>query len=478
MNAGQDRHGLGFVGQIDATLRLQKEACMRSRFPGPEVRKARLASLEAVIIRRRAAIEDALDADFGGRSRDETLAFEIFSSIAEIRHARRRLASWMKPRRRAVELTSWPAKAEVIPQPLGVVGIVVPWNYPLYLAVSPLVSALAAGNRAMLKLSEHTPKFSALFAGMMEEAFNEDEVAVILGDVHAARAFCGKPFDHLLFTGSTSVGREVMAAAARNLTPVTLELGGKCPVVVTPDANLQEVAERVMFGKLCNAGQTCVAPDYVLLPRGREAEFAALAHQATMRFYPTLQSNPEYTSIINEPHAQRLRRYIGDAQSQGARVHALHDEAVPLGSRKFAPLAFTGVTDSMLIMQDEIFGPLLPLVPYDSVAEAIGYVNRHPRPLALYVFGRDRQAIDAVLGGTVTGGAVVNDVMMQVIQNDLPFGGVGASGMGHYHGREGFDTFSKLKAVFRQSAINGGFLLRPPRHQGRLRRMVEMMIGR
>lgn len=464
------------IEYLDRVFDLQRRGHLADPCPAPAVRRDRLERLLAVVRDEVSAIEAAIRSDFGGRSGDETLAFEVLSCVEEIRHTIRRFPKWMKPRRRPVALTSWPGRAEVVKQPLGVVGVIVPWNYPLYLAVSPLVGALAAGNRVIVKMSEHTPRFADLFARRIARAFQEDEVAVVTGAVETARAFAAKPFDHLLFTGSTAVGRQIMQAAAPNLTPVTLELGGKSPTLIAEDAALKRIVPRIVFGKLTNAGQTCVAPDYVLLPRTMEAAFLKLAKQTVMRFYPGLQGNPDYTCIVNDDHARRLRSCVDDAKAQGAVVHALHDEPAPEDSRQLIPMAFTNVNDSMRIMREEIFGPLLPIISYDHFDEAVDYVNNHAKPLALYLFTQDQARMEQVLRCTVSGGVVINDVMMHVIQNDLPFGGVGASGMGHYHGPEGFDTFSKLKGVFRQSRINGGFLMRPPRHRGRLRRVATFLL--
>ena len=464
------------LAAIDRVFALQRAAHLADSYPSEMARHDRLDRLLKAVLENQTEIEEAINTDFGVRSKHETLALEICSSVDEIRHMKKRFPKWMKSERRPVSLTSWPGRAQLIKQPLGIIGVVIPWNYPLFLAISPLVGALAAGNRVMLKISEYTPAFGQLFAVMMAQTFREDEVCVILGGPEVARVFSAKPFDHLLFTGSTAVGRQVMQAAAPNLTPVTLELGGKSPTIIADDFDLEKAATQIMFGKLCNAGQTCIAPDYVLLPRGRENEFIALAKKATMHFYPTLQNNPDYTSVVNERQAQRLKRYIDDAKTQGAMLHALHDETTPSDSRQFTPLAISNVNDRMLVMQEEIFGPLLPLVPYDSIDDAINYVNQRPRPLALYLFSHDRQRIDKMLHHTTSGGAVVNDLMMHVIQFDLPFGGVGPSGMGHYHGKEGFDTFSKLKGVFHQSRINGAFMLYPPRNNGRLRKMMEFLI--
>lgn len=464
------------IANLERVLSLQKAAHAAGTFPSEAIRRDRLNRLLDMIKANQSAIEDAICADFGNRSKDETLALEILTCVEEIRHTEKRFAKWMKNERRPVAIGSLLGRNEIIKQPLGVVGVIVPWNYPLYLAISPIAGAMAAGNRIMVKMSEFTPRFSSLFARMVASAFKDDELFVVTGGLDVARAFTQQPFDHILFTGSTTVGRQVMQAAAANLTPVTLELGGKSPTIIAEDASLENVVTQIMFGKLVSAGQTCIAPDYVLLPKSRETEFVELAKKAVMHFYPTLESNPDYTCVVNERQAQRLKRYVDDAQAKGASIYPLHDEQTSADSRKFTPLAISNVNDSMQVAQEEIFGPLLPIVTYDRFEEAVDYVNRHPKPLALYLFTNDKSRIDRVLRNTTSGGVVINDVMMHVVQNDMPFGGAGPSGMGRYHGKEGFDTFSNLKGVFHQNRINAGFLLRPPRNNGWLRRIARFLI--
>lgn len=366
-----------------------------------------------------------------------------------------------------------PARIELRPQPLGVIGIIVPWNYPVFLAVAPLAGALAAGNRVMIKMSEFTPKTGSLFAELIGKYFSADLVTVVTGPAEVARQFSSLPFDHLLFTGSTEVGRQVMRAAAEHLTPVTLELGGKSPAIVGPECKITEACEKIMFGKLLNAGQTCIAPDYVLLPRAQEQAFAVAAQQVVARLYPTLLNNPDYTSIVNPRHVARLTGYLEDAAARGATILPLSpaNESM-LGSQKIAPTLVANVNDGMRIMQDEIFGPLLPLVPYDNLDQAIAYVNRRPRPLALYYFGNFDDHIQRVLNETVAGGVTINEALLHVSQDKLPFGGVGPSGIGAYHGKFGFDTFSKQKPIFHQSALNGLSLFKPP-----YGKRFESMIG-
>ena len=453
-----------------------REAAGRDPNPGWAARDARLAALERLLRENAPAIAAAISADFGHRSAHETQLLELFPSHEGLRHARRHLKSWMRPERRAVSLWFLPGRARVLHQPLGTVGIIVPWNYPLYLAVGPLTAALAAGNRAMVKMSEYTPAFSALFAELVAKYFPADEVAVVQGDAAVAQAFARLPFGHLLFTGSTRVGYSVMRAAAENLTPVTLELGGKSPAILGPDYSLEKFAERVMVGKTMNAGQTCIAPDYVLVPAGRAREFVAAARQAVDACYPDILRTPDYSSIVNERHYRRLLGLVDDARGQGAEVAPLSAAAEPdAATRRIPPLALLNVTDAMQVMQEEIFGPLLPVVGYRDLDEAIAYVNARPNPLALYYFDDDRSRIDRVLAKTLSGGVTVNDTILHIAQDNLPFGGVGESGKGHYHGFEGFETFSKKKAVFFQSRVNGIGLFKPP-YGALFERMVRLLI--
>lgn len=446
------------------------------RQPSAAHRRIALEKLERLLIDNTTAIAEAISADFGNRSHHETRLLEIFPAISAIRHARRHVRGWMKPKRGFASMWFLPARTELRPQPLGVIGIIVPWNYPLLLAVGPLIAALTAGNRALVKMSEFTPRTGELFAKLVAENFSADQVHVINGGAEIAREFAALPFDHLLFTGSTSIGRHVMKAAAENLTPVTLELGGKSPAIIGPEADMDEAAQKIVFGKCLNAGQTCIAPDYVLLPRGAEQSFVEAAKRAIAAHYPTLAHNPDYTSIVNQRHYDRLQDYLVDAASKGATVIPVspHNEILD-GLQKIAPTLVHGVNDNMRIMQDEIFGPLLPLVPYDSLDGAIQYVNDHARPLALYYFGRNGGNIERVLNETVAGGVTINDTLLHISQDDLPFGGVGPSGMGAYHGKFGFDTFSKIKPVFRQPKWNGLFLFKPP-YGKRFEQLIKILL--
>ncbi|MDO7895799.1 coniferyl aldehyde dehydrogenase [Pseudomonas citrulli] len=448
--------------QLDALRSLfdaQRQAYAAHPMPPAEQRRQWLKALGEVLNNERQALIEAISQDFSHRSADETLLAELMPSLHGIHYARRHLAGWMKPSRRKVGVAFQPASAKVIYQPLGVVGVIVPWNYPLFLAIGPLVGALAAGNRVMLKLSEATPATGLLLKQLLARVFPQDLVCVVLGEAEVGMAFSRLPFDHLLFTGATSVGRHVMRAAAENLTPVTLELGGKSPAIVSADVPLRDAAERIAFGKTLNAGQTCVAPDYVLVPQSRVGEFVEAYREAVRRFYPTLVNNPDYTAIINERHLARLNGYISDATSKGALLIELFDQGQ---GRRMAHSLLLNVSDDMTVMQDEIFGPLLPIVPYEHLDQAFAYINQRPRPLALYYFGYNKAEQQRVLHETHSGGACLNDTLLHVAQDDLPFGGVGPSGMGHYHGHEGFLTFSKAKGVLAKQRFNAARLIYPP----------------
>jgi coniferyl-aldehyde dehydrogenase len=465
------------MSDLDASLQRMRDAHARDPLPDWPARAMRLRALERLLHAHRADIATAIHADFGNRPAEETELLEIFPSLSAVRHALRHGKRWMRPKRRFADLLFMPARTELRPQPLGVVGIIVPWNYPLYLAAGPLVDALAAGNRAMLKMSEYTPRFSALFGELVAKYFRNDEVLVVNGDAAVGQAFAALPFNHLLFTGSTAVGYHVMRAASANLTPVTLELGGKSPALVGPGARLEQAAERIVFGKLINAGQTCIAPDYVLLPRARAAEFTAAARAAVTRLYPDLARNAQYASIATDRHYARLSALRDEATAAGAVVEPLTDAAPDAGRRLLPPVLLTDVRDDMAVMQEEIFGPLLPLVPYDTLDEAIAFIRARAHPLALYLFESEQPLIDHVLARTHAGGVTVNDTLYHIAQHGLPFGGVGGSGMGGYHGEAGFRTFSHLKPVFHQARWNGAGLLNPP-YGARFRHMLDLLLRR
>lgn len=463
--------------QLTDDLQRLRAAQAREPMPAWPVRAQRLRTLERMLLEQRQSFAAAINADFGQRPTEETDLLEVFPSLSAIRHALKHGRRWMQPRRRLASLLFLPARTELRPQPRGVIGIIVPWNYPLYMAAGPLVDALAAGNRAMIKMSEFTPRFSALFAEQVAKYFAPDEVLVVNGDTTVAQAFSALPFDHLLFTGSTAVGREVMRAAAANLTPVTLELGGKSPAIIGPGARFESAVERIVFGKLVNAGQTCIAPDYVLLPRSRESEFIELAKKLVGQMYPQLEDNPQYASIVSARQFQRLTALRDEAKAAGARVHPLGATTEDPARRMLPPQVLSGVGEGMAVMREEIFGPLLPLVPYDSLEDAIAYITARAHPLALYLFETDKRRIDEVLAQTHAGGVSLNDTLYHVAQHDLPFGGVGNSGMGGYHGEAGFRTFSHLKPVFRQARWNSAGLLNPP-YGARFRRLLSLLLRR
>jgi coniferyl-aldehyde dehydrogenase len=442
----------------------QRDAFAAERDPSLAVRRDRLDRLAALIDAGEAEIVAAIAADFGARPAQETRLAELFIVTAGIRHARRHLRRWLRPRRTATPLYLRPGSSRVVLQPLGVVGVISPWNYPVQLALLPAAAALAAGNRVLLKPSELTPRTSALLARLVGERFAADEFAVVAGGADMGEAFARLPFDHLFFTGSTAVGRKIALAAAENLTPVTLELGGKSPALVHPDAELAVVAPRLVTGKLLNAGQTCIAPDYVLAPADRvDALVDALAASVTA-LYPMLGSNPDYASIVNDRHYARLVGLVDDAQRKGARVVRLNpgNEPLPERMRKLAPAIIVGARDDMAAMREEVFGPILPIETYATLDEAIAKINARPRPLAMYAFGGGARERERVLRETHAGGMTIDDTLWHFSNEELPFGGVGASGIGAYHGARGFRTFSHEKALFTQSRFALTWLLRPP----------------
>jgi coniferyl-aldehyde dehydrogenase len=466
----------------DATLPLTEAFTALSsgfsgeRYPDAATRTDRLMRLERVIREARKPIAQAISADFGGRSLDETELLEIFPTLAAIRHARSHVKRWMRVERRPTSILFWPGRSVLIPQPLGVVGVVVPWNYPLLLGASPLAGALAAGNRVLLKPSELAPQTAMLLAELLAKAFDPSEVSVATGGVEVGRAFVKLPFDHLVFTGSTAVGRSVMRDAAENLTPVTLELGGKSPALVMPGYGLDHAAERIIVGKCLNAGQTCIAPDYVLIPSGTAPEFLRHLRRWCQRLYPNILTNPDYTSIVSDRHFSRLAGYLAEAADKGAEIFPLAGDGVKPDAvtRRFPPTALLNPPDHCKVLQDEIFGPVLPILEYADVDHALAYINVRPRPLAMYLFDQDRSRVDRVLRQTIAGGVTLNDTILHIVQAELPFGGVGPSGMGSYHGKAGFDAFSKLKPVFYQSSWNAMSLFRPP-YTERFRALVRLI---
>jgi coniferyl-aldehyde dehydrogenase len=439
-------------------------------------RRADLDRLRVAFQSRIEEMAKAVSADFGNRSRHESLIADGMTVLGEMDQLRRNLKRWMRPQRRMVNWLFLPARAEVRMQPLGVVGVIAPWNYPVNLALIPLATAIAAGNHVMLKPSEHSPHTSAFLRDLLNEVFPADRVAVVLGGPDVASAFASLPFDHLLFTGSTAVGRKVMAAAAANLVPVTLELGGKSPCVVAPGFPLPLAAMRIAAGKWLNAGQTCVAPDYLFLPEASREEFIAALRANVQERFPTIADNPDYTSVVNEGQYRRLRGYLDEAAARGVQVVELVplDRAKADAQRLIAPTLVLDPPDDLAVMREEIFGPILPVKTYSTIEDAIAYINAHPRPLALYHFDNDGKRVEYMLDRTVAGGVSINDTVMHFAQDRLPVGGVGPSGMGRYHGHEGFLTFSHQKSVLRQARLSSMALFKPP-YRGLADKLVKFL---
>lgn len=457
----------------------QRAAFMGRGPANAEERVDRLHTLARAIGRYRDEIIEAVVADFGHRSMHETLLSEVVGALGEIRHTASQVKSWMKPRRVPRTLETLTARGRIHFQPKGVVGIMGAWNYPAFLCFSPMTGALAAGNHVLVKPSDVTPRTAEVVAHLVGEHFDPSCVAVVTGDRETSQAFSNLPFDHLLYTGGTEVGRHVMQAAAKNLVPVTLEMGGKSPTVIGPGANLARAIDSILMGKLINAGQTCIAPDYVLLPGSRVEEFRLLFEQAVRQRYPQMTGNPDVTWIVNDRHHARIQTLLEDARSKGAKVEPIlaDGEEIPTGVRVVPPTLVTGVRDDMRIAQEEIFGPILPLIPYENINQAIEHVNARPRPLALYLFESDRRLIERVVNETTSGGACVNDTMLHISHHHLPFGGIGPSGLGAYHGHRGFLEFSHQKGVLYQGAISPARWLRPP-YGSRLSDILNRVVSR
>jgi coniferyl-aldehyde dehydrogenase len=457
------RSGERTIEMLGASFGRLRDASRREVAVDAATRKHRLRRLLQLVDDRTEDFAEAISADFGHRSIHETRLAEALVVESAIKFALRSLDHWMRPKAIRTGWQFWPGSNRLIAQPLGVVGIIAPWNYPLQLTLAPLVGALAAGNRAMIKPSELVPRFSALLSRAIADRFDAGELTVVEGGPEISHALAALPFDHLVFTGSTRVGRLIAETAASNLTPLTLELGGKSPTIIDRSADIGEAARRIAFGKLLNAGQTCIAPDYVLCPRGREGAFADAFFSATTTLYGKDLANDDYTAIITPSHYDRLAGLLNDAANKGGRIE-IHTGSVAEGkaSRKFPPALILSTTQEMLVRQEEIFGPVLPIIPYDETDDAIAHVNRGERPLALYWFGTDARARDKVLNHTVSGGVTVNDCLLHIAQERQPFGGVGASGMGCYHGEWGFRRMSKEKPVFLQARRSGTSLLQPP----------------
>jgi coniferyl-aldehyde dehydrogenase len=453
----------------------QRADITRHGAPSHAQRIASLEALAGLVRRHRHQLVQSISSDFGHRPTEETELGELVPVLTAIEHASRHLKKWMKPVKRRVGIAFRPAVATVVYQPLGIVGILAPWNYPLNLTLLPLTDALAAGNRVMIKPSELAPRTGALLRDLIRITFPPEQVSVVTGGPELAARFCALPFDHLLFTGSTRVGKQVMAAAAANLTPVTLELGGKSPVVVFPDYPLERVARMVAIGKFFNAGQTCVAPDYALVPRKLLHTFAEAFLDATQELYPFIAGNKDYASIFSEKHYARLVAMIAEAQAAGATIKQLSGAGAHY-ERKIPPTVLTNVPLDTAIMREEIFGPVMPVIAYDSLDEAIAFINEHPKPLALYCFSSRPADIDYLLGRTSSGGVTINGTMLHAAQADLPFGGVGESGMGAYHGFDGFVRFSHARSVLKMTRLNMSVRIAAP--YGQVTRLITRFLLR
>ncbi|NBC20932.1 MAG: aldehyde dehydrogenase family protein [Alphaproteobacteria bacterium] len=458
----------GQSGGMDDILQRQKQAQLRDGIPGAEKRIEWLDRCIGLLVDHQDEIEDALCEDFGHRSKDASRFTDVASSISALQYSKKHLAKWMRPEKRKVEfpLGLLGSKAEVHYQPKGVVGVISPWNFPVNLTFTPLAGIFAAGNRAMIKPSEFTERTSELMKRMFAQAFDETEVAVITGGPEVGADFTKLAFDHIIFTGATSIARHVMRAAADNLVPLTLELGGKSPVVLGRSADLDKAAARIMAGKTLNAGQICLAPDYAFVPRDKTGDFVGATTKAVETMFPDgLKDNDDYTSIVNQRHYDRIMGYIEDARAKGAEVVEINPKGEHFDQQphhKIPPHIVIDPSDDMTVMQDEIFGPVLPVKSYGETAEAVEYINAHERPLGLYYFGEDKGEKDSVLDSTTSGGVTVNDVLFHVGQEDLPFGGIGPSGMGAYHGLDGFREFSHAKAVYTQTGSEILAMMRPP----------------
>jgi coniferyl-aldehyde dehydrogenase len=471
-----DATDLPLAERLNAALALQRAAYHAHPVPSLQERRDDLERLRALLRDHQGPIADAISADYGHRSRHETRLAEIAPAVDGIGHAIKHLKSWMKPQRRSADWISFPfARNRVIPQPLGVVGVIVPWNFPVNLSFMPLTSIFAAGNRAMVKLSENSRRLAALLIDKVPAYFPPEKLQFFDESGGVGIAFSQLPFDHLLFTGSGTTGRAVMAAAAKNLCPVTLELGGKSPAIVASDFPLATAAQRILFVKCMNAGQICTTVDHAWLPVDKIDEFVKLAQKIVPRMYKSLAS-PDYTSIIDPKSFDRLLSALDEARERGARViPLLPGPPFDAATRKIAPHVVLGAPADSALMQREIFGPILPLRPYHTLDDVIATINDGDRPLAVYPFSKDEVFVQRVLDQVMSGGVSVNDALFHVAQHDLPFGGVGHSGMGHYHGREGFETFSKLRPVFRQAPVSALKFLGPP-YGARMDALLKFLI--
>jgi len=460
MNMDMDKNQI--KQDIHQLFKRQRDAFYHTPIPDLKQRQDLLQRLHRLLVENKNRLVEAITNDFGHRSRDEIL-LTILLLIEEINYAKKNLHQWMQPKKRKISALIQFAYAKLIPQPLGVIGIFAGWNEPLLLSIGPLIGALAAGNRVMIKAATLLSATNQLLNDLFSRYFSPTEVCFVLETIpHVKRIFSHLPFDHVLFTGSSRTGRIIMRAASYHLTPVTLELGGKSPAIIATDANLEAATDKIICSKLYNSGQICIASDYVLLPTGEENEFINLAKKVVAKRYPTVFNNPDYTCIINEDHMRRLQQYLEDATAKGATVIPLSQEKDMIHAGKMSPVIILNAKPGMLVMEEEIFGPILPIVTYPNLQAAVEFINQRPKPLALYYFGKDENQINYVIKNTFSGGVTINDALLHFTQPSLPFGGVGASGMGNYHGEYGFNTFSKLKPVVYQRRFNFSSMIFPP----------------
>jgi coniferyl-aldehyde dehydrogenase len=457
------------IARMQTVLARQRASFTAAMPEAMSVRRDRIDRAIALLVEHKEAFAKAVSADFGHRSTEQTLMTDIMPSVGALKHAKKHFEAWSRDEKRKAmfPLGLIGAKAKVVYQPKGVVGVIAPWNFPIGMVMVPMAGILAAGNRAMIKPSEFTERVADLFAELVPQYFVEEEMAVFTGGVEVGTEFSKLAFDHLIFTGATSVGKHIMRAAAENLVPVTLELGGKSPTFVGRSADKKKSGERIAMGKMMNAGQICLAPDYLLVPRDQEDEVIGAVIKGVSTMYPSLLANDDYTSVVNGRNYERLKGYLDDAKAKGAElieVNPAGEDFASSNGNKMPLTILRGVNDDMKVMQEEIFGPLLPVRTYDTIDEAIDYVNAHDRPLGLYYFGQDSAEEQKVLARTISGGVTVNDVLFHNAMEDLPFGGVGPSGMGNYHGQDGFKTFSHARAVYRQSGLDVGKMsgFKPP----------------
>ena len=465
---------------LQAQFDTMRAAQLAGGIPSAELRKQRLQKCIELLVDNQDALADALDKDYGGRSPYLTLMSEVMIPVGHCKQAIKNLDKWMKPERRSapVPMGLFGSRAKLVYQPKGVVGVMSPWNFPLAMVFNPLCNALAAGNRVMIKMSEFNPLTAELVQELIAKYFSPDEVVVITGGPEVGAAFCELPLNHILFTGASGIGRMVMASAAKNLTPVTLELGGKSPVIVSDSADIAKTAETIMIGKTNNSGQACVSPDYVFVPEKDLETFIEASRKMFQSLYPSIAGNGDLATVINDRHYDRIKGYLDEAQQAGVRVENLGGDATESDDRRLAVRLVVNPGEDLAIMQEEIFGPAMIVKTYTDLPACVAYINSRPSPLALYYFGKDKDQQQWVLDNTLSGGVSINETMMHVACDDLPFGGVGNSGMGNYHGREGFKTFSHARGVFTQGWVNlaklAGTL--PPYKGEKLKKMLAGQI--